>query len=70
MTIIDLVEKQIIEGQLTNAELVQLIELCGSYLNLQTIPQYCKTHDITYNGAKKCRNVIGIFGVKFIIDNE
>ena len=56
--------------QLDNESLVQIIELAGSYLNLVTIPNYCKREEISYNGAKKCRNKIELFGVKFIIENE
>ena len=58
------------DGKWSNAGLVQLIELSGAFLNLKTIPDYCKATGISYNGAKKCRNVKEIFGVKFIIDNE
>ena len=53
----------------SNESLIQLIELAGSFLNLQTIPDYAKRAGISYNGAKKFRNVKNIFGVKFIIDN-
>lgn len=58
------------EGKWSNAGLVQLIELSGSFLNIKTIPDYCKAAGLSYNGAKKCRTVKEIFGVKFIIDNE
>lgn len=50
--------------------MVQLIELCGNYLNLKTIPDYAKENNISYNGVKKYRNVIRIFNIKFVIDNE
>ena len=57
-------------GELTNDEIVQIIELLGGYLNLQTIPVYAKENGISYNGAKKFRKVVELFGVKFIIDND
>ena len=57
-------------GELDNDSLVQLIELAGSYLNIKTIPDYCKEKGISYNGAKHHRNPITILGVKFIIDND
>lgn len=56
-------------GKWTNAALVQLIELAGDFLNLKTIPNYCKANNISYNGAKKNRNIVKIFNVKFVIDN-
>jgi len=63
-------EKHIQENNVSNDFLVQFIELTGSYLNLQTIPDYAKSNNMTYNGVKKCRSVIDIFGTKYVIDNE
>jgi len=57
-------------GKWSNDGLVQLIELVGGFLNLQTIPDYAKRNKISYNGAKKFRKVVEIFGVKFVVDNE
>lgn len=62
--------KRIENNELSNQDLVQLIEHVGSYLNIKTIPDYCKENNISYNGAKKHRNPITIFNTKFIIDNE
>jgi hypothetical protein len=56
--------------QLNNDSLVQIIEHCGSFLNLQTIPDYSNKNKISYNGVKKFRNIKKIFNVKFVIDNE
>ena len=57
-------------GNWSNEGLVQLIELVGDFLNIKTIPDYCKENSITYNGAKKCRKVTTLFNIKFIIDNK
>ena len=57
-------------GKWTNAGLVQLIELCGDFLNIKTIPNYAKENQISYNGAKKFRNKVKIFNVNFIIENK
>ena len=56
-------------GELTNDDLVQLIEHIGAYLNLQTIPDYAKEHKLSYNGVKKFRTIKTIFNTKFVIDN-
>ena len=58
-------------GCISDADLVQIIELASSYLNLRTITNYAKANGITYNGAlnRKTQSVI-IDNVKFIIDNE
>ena len=56
--------------EINNDTLVQLIELCGTYLNIQTIPNYSKSNNMSYNGVKKFRNIIELFNVKFVIDND
>jgi hypothetical protein len=56
--------------ELNNKSLVQIIELCGAYLNLQTISNYAKANGKSYNGVKKFRKTKQLFGVKFTIDNE
>lgn len=58
------------DGELDNDTLVQLIAQAGNYLNLQTISDYAKTHKMSYNGVKNNRNIITLFNVSFVIDNE
>lgn len=70
MNISQLIHENVVTGKISNDELVQLIEQCGSYLNLKTIPDYAKEKGISYNGAKKFRHVVKIFNVKFVVDNE
>lgn len=55
--------------EIDNNSLVKIIELCGNYLNLQTISDYAKNNNLTYNGVKKCRTIKKIFNTKFVIDN-
>ena len=68
--IIEKLQESVIDGRLSNECLVQIIEQCGSFLNLKTISNYAKTNQISYNGAKKFRENIDLFGVKFILDND
>jgi hypothetical protein len=49
---------------------VQVIELCGMLLNLQTIPDYAKENNMSYNGVKKCRKIVPLFNINFVIDNQ
>ena len=67
--ICDHLSERIINNELSNTELVQIIEHVGGYLNLKTIPQYAKENKMSYNGAKKYRTIKKIFNVKFVIDN-
>ena len=62
--------KRIVAGELSNSDLVQIIELCGSYLNIRTRSQYAKEEGKSYNGAKNFRTNITLFGKKFVIDND
>lgn len=63
-------DKYLYENKISNEELVQIIEVVGTYLNLQTISGYARHKNMSYNGVKKCRKTINLFGVKFVIDNH
>jgi len=68
--LLDIAGKLIYDDGVSNDTLVQFIELCGNALNLQTISDYAKENNLSYNGVKKTREIKEIFGVKFVIDNE
>lgn len=68
--LLNFVAKNFETGKLENDSLVQLIELCGAYLNLQTISNYAKSNNMSYNGVKNHREIIKLFNQKFVIDNE
>ena len=55
---------------MSNEFLVELIKLGGSFLNLQTIPNYAKENNLSYPGVVKTRHIETIFNVKFVIDNN
>ena len=63
-------ERHVMDQGLSNECLVQLIERAGSFLNLQTITDYARANHLSYNGVKKYRNVVVLFGAKFVIDND
>ena len=50
-------------------DLVQLFERLNDYANLKTISDYAKDNNMSYNGVKKYRNIITLFGVKFVYDD-
>ena len=66
----DFVIEKTMNGELSNNDLVQLIEVAGAFLNLQTIPDYAKTKNLSYNGVKNHREIIELFNTKFVIDND
>ena len=57
-------------GEINNQSLVQIIVLCGQYLNMQTISDYARKNNLSYNGTKNFRTVVNFFNVKFVIDND
>lgn len=65
----EFIYNKFVNDELNNESLVQIIELLGSLLNLQTIPNYAKENKLSYNGVKHHRNIITIFGVKYVLDN-
>ena len=69
-TIQEHLSERIEKGDLTNDDLVQLIEHIGSYLNLATIPNYAKQNNMSYNGVKKFRTIKTILKTKYVIDND
>lgn len=58
------------KDELTNSDLVQIIERVNSYLNLKTIQKYANDNFLSYNGVKKHREIINLFGCKFVADND
>ena len=63
-------EKYVYEHKVSNEFLVKIIELSGSFLNIQTISDYSRNNKISYNAAKKFRNVLEMFNIKWVIDND
>lgn len=67
--------KRLHNVELSNEEMVSLIDLIGSYLNLSTIANYATLNKISYNGVLE-RIKSGkikeyqLFGVRFIIEND
>ena len=62
-------ERRVMENGVSNTFLVELIKSAGSFLNLETIPNYAKRTGKSYQGVKKFRHIEKIFDVKFVIDN-
>jgi hypothetical protein len=68
--LLQFVHDKFLAEQLSNEDLVQFIELSGTFLNLQTIPDYAKENNLSYNGVKKFRKIVSLFNIKFVLDNQ
>lgn len=62
--------KYITKKGVSNDFLLELIQLTGSFLNLQTIADYARAKHLSYQGVKTCRKIIILFGCKFVLDND
>ena len=69
-TICEHLSHRIEAGELSNNDMVQIIEHVGGYMNIATISQYAKETKMSYNGVKKFRPIVKIFNTKFVIDNR
>ena len=61
-------EKYIYTNNVSHDFLIQIFELAGTYANIQTISDYAKDNNMSYNGVKKFRKIKKLFGVKFVIN--
>jgi hypothetical protein len=68
--LLSFLDEKMYDGNFTNQDLVQFIESVGKYLGLQTLPDYAKENNMSYNGVKKFREVKEVLGIKFVIDNK
>lgn len=55
--------------ELSNDDMIKIIEHIGRYLNIQTISDYARENKMSYNGVKKFRTVKKVFNVNFVVDN-
>ncbi len=67
--LLSFLDDKMMDGNFNNEDLVQFIESVGKYLGLQTLPNYAKENNMSYNGVKKFREVRKILGIKFVVDN-
>lgn len=66
----DKLNKEIVslEQSMDKNQKIELLKKLGRELNLTKVKDYAKSNNLSYNGAKKCRNPITLFGIKFISD--
>ena len=50
-------------------DIVQLFERLAPYANLKTIADYARDNNLSYNGVKKHRRPVDLFGCKLVPDN-
>ena len=63
------IDKRIMTKGVSNAFLLELIELGFDYLGLLSISDYAKENKMSYNGVKNNREIHIVGGKKWIINN-
>jgi hypothetical protein len=58
------------KGELSNDNIVQIIESIGSIIGLNTIQEYAKINNKSYNGVKNFGQTKQMFGVKLAYDKD
>lgn len=70
MKISELLYKEVSNGNVSNDELVEIIQLCADFLNLKTPEEYAKETRKSFQAVYKSDKTIKILNKKFVIDNE
>lgn len=65
-SILSRLEELVFTGQISRHCMIQIVELLGDYLNLETVPNCARRESKSYNGVLKTRRPIKLFGVKFV----
>ena len=63
------IDEYVMDGRLSNDDLLQIIAVCGDYLNLKTRAAYASANGVCYNTAKNHRRNVRLFEVDFVVDN-
>jgi hypothetical protein len=68
-------DERVQKGELSNLDMISIVENVCQYFNLATYSDYGKRKGLSYNGVKsrietKKVQEIELFGIKFVIDND
>ena len=56
--------------ELSNDDLVELIKHLGAYGNVMSVKDYSNQNGITVQGVYNHRNVVNLWGFKFVVEND
>jgi hypothetical protein len=57
-------------NELSNDDIVELIKHVGAYGNIMSVKDYSDRNGITVQGVYNHRNVVNIWGFKFVVQND
>jgi len=64
------IDDAMMNDELSNDDLVELIKHLGAYGNIMSVKEYSDQNNITVQGVYNHRNVVNLWGFKFVVDND
>ena len=64
------IDDAMMNGELSNDDLVELIKHLGAYGNVMSVKDYSNENGITVQGVYNHRNVVSLWGFKFVVEND
>ena len=64
------IDDAMMNDELSNDDLVELIKHLGAYGNVMSVKDYSNQNGITVQGVYNHRNVVELWGFKFVVENN
>lgn len=64
------IDDAMLNDELSNNNLVELIKHLGAYGNVKNVKDYSDKNGITVQGVYNHRNVVNLWGFKFVVEND
>ena len=64
------IDDAMMNDELSNDDLVELIKHLGTYGNIMSVKDYSSQNSITVQGVYNHRNVVNLWGFKFVLEND
>ena len=64
------IDDAMMNDELSNDNLVELIKHIGAYGNVMSVKDYSDQNNITVQGVYNHRNVVNLWGFKFVVEND
>lgn len=58
------------KDEITNDDLIEILQLTKDLLNLKSVKQYADDHNISPQGVYSCRKPIDFCSFKLVVDND
>ena len=64
------IDDAMMNDELSTDDLVELIKYLGAYGNVMSVKDYSNQNGITVQGVYNHRNVVDLWGFKFVVEND